>query len=401
MDRLKDKLDSELRNADFELDREAVRDRYAAHRRRRRGALIAAASFVIIIGLVRELMLSGPKDKANTSPPDSSVTSAPEHSFVLSASAAEVSEEYMESLSDEDRALMLGTLGLSTHGCKINVEYIENPMMYEVDGETFVRRFKTLRITGNTPIIAFGEDIEYLVYHSDNSAFYSPQDGAQVNDKKVAYDAVYPMDSALYWLLPEGVGTWIEDMQLVEGEVDFSQLPRDRITVTAIFTDGTELTRKMDIWFNDYGYLVVQDEDGTVYNDYSDVGEHKPFSAESGVITYDNVERITVTLNDEDHSEIEVANISPFISAVNGIKLYEDLPHSWITDGATTIRIELKDGKEHTVKIAMYCIRIVGDDRVYRADYDSVDELLSLCYGLLEKNDGSTAVYGDYSGSEY
>ena len=394
MNEIKNRIDGELGSIDFELDREAVRSRYAAHLRRRRGAIITAASFAIVIGLVAAIMLSGSPGLSPTATPDDATAADTSHSFFLAASAAEVSEEYLDTLTAEDREVLL-----STRGCKIDVEYIENPMMYEVDGETFIRRFKTLHISGNTPVIAYGDDIEYLVFHSDNSAFFSPQLDAQVNDQKIAYDADYPLNSALYWLLPEEVGLWIEDMQVVEGEVDFSQLPRDRITVTAVFTDGSELTHELNVWFNDDGYLVVQDEGGTVYNDYSDVDEHNPFSEESGVMDYRNVERVTVTLYDPVKQEIAVENTAVFVSAINRMKLYEELPQSWMNDKAATIRIELKDGSAHTVRVVYNAVEIDGD-KVYRAGYDTADDLLRLCYGLFEQNDGSGIVFGEYPGGE-
>lgn len=390
MNEIKNRIDEELGSIDFELDRDALRSRFAAHRRRRRAAVITAASFAIVIGLVTAVVMSGSPALSPTATPDDATAAGTQHSFVLAASAAEVGEEYLDTLTAEDREVLL-----STRGCKIDVEYTENPMMYEVDGETFIRRFKTLHISGNTPVIAYGDDIAYLVFHSDNSAFFSPQLDYQVNDRKIAYDADYPLNSALYWLLPEEVGQWIEDMQVVDGEVDFSQLPRDRITVTAVFTDGTELTHELNVWFNDDGYLVVQDEDGTVYNDYSDVSEHNPFSEESGVIDYRNVERVTVTLYDPAEQEIEVVNIAPFVSAINRMKLYEELPQSWMNDRAAVIRINLKDGSVHTVRVVYSAVEIDGG-RMYRAGYDTADELLSLCYGLLEKNDGSGIVYGNY-----
>ena len=158
-------------------------------------------------------------------------------------------------VGDEDRDLLLGT-----SGTKIEVEYLTNYGMIGEDGETHIRTFKTFRVVGSTPIIVCGDEIESLIFHSDISSFYDPAADRQVNDQRIAYDADNPLNSALYWLIPEAFNQWCEEMNQDNREVDFSLLPRDHITVTAVFSDGTEMCCGMELWFNDEGILVGENE---------------------------------------------------------------------------------------------------------------------------------------------
>ncbi len=38
-------------------------------------------------------------------------------------------------------------------------------------------------------------------------------------------------------------------------------------SITVTFSDMSVATRKLKLYYNDYGYLVVETEDGTKYND--------------------------------------------------------------------------------------------------------------------------------------
>lgn len=251
MNSIKEELNRELNGFSFEPDVETIKERFVQMKKRRRTAVIAAVVLTAVIGMAAEMLLS---NRAADTADHITVSEGKTHSFVLTASAAEVDEEYLSDLSEKDRDLLLGTSGV-----KIEVDLTNYEVQGE-NGETTIRTFKTFRVVGSTPIIVCGEDIESLVFHSDISSFYDPAADRQVNDQRVAYDADHPLNSALYWLIPEAFNQWCEEMNRDDREVDFSLLPRDHITVTAVFRDGTEMSCGMELWFNDEGILVGENE---------------------------------------------------------------------------------------------------------------------------------------------
>ena len=271
--KLRDMLESELDHYEYNTDIETMKKSETRSQKRRKKVLLSVSSFVLIIIVVSAVLIL-PSYKTN----EEKAKNKNGHSFFIVASALDtetnkplVKLTNSNFLPKKDIILMQIRFACTyyVHGDS------ELEGIYEIGdkrlNEIFARDDLTINKSfsgmGNDAIWIEGEDIKKVEYTAQNGMMYNWADNNQ--DKTITLEGktIYSKDKKVSWLPPNELITWMENENTTNKPVDFSTAPQDTITITATYSDGNTATRKLKLYFNQYGYLVTETEDGTKYND--------------------------------------------------------------------------------------------------------------------------------------
>ena len=273
MTKLRDMLESELDHYEYNTDIEAMKKSETRIQKRRKKVLLSVSSFVLIIIVVSAVLIL-PSYKTN----EEKANNKNGHSFFIVASALD---------AETNKPLVKLTDSKSMPQKDIIIMQIRFACTYYVHGdpelegsyemgdkrlnEIFARDDLTINKSfsgmGNDAIWIEGEDIKKVEYTAQNGMMYNWADNNQ--DKTITLEGktIYSNDKKVSWLPPNELITWMENENTTNKPVDFSTAPQDTITITATYSDGNTATRKLKLYFNQYGYLVTETEDGKRYND--------------------------------------------------------------------------------------------------------------------------------------
>lgn len=273
MSRLKNMLESELDHYEFNTDIEALKSSEARHKKRLKKVLLSVSSLVLVIIVVSAVLIL-PGHKTN----EEKVNKNNSHSFFIVASAldTETNEPIVQltnskAIPKKDIIIMQMRFACTyyVHGdSKLEGSYeMGDKRLNEVFARDDLTINKTFSGMGNDAIWIEGEDIKKVEYTSQNGMMYNWAD--KIQDKTVTLEekTIYSDDKKVSWLPPNELITWMKNENITNKPVDFSIAPQDTITITATYSDGSTATRKLKLYFNQYGYLVTETEDGTKYND--------------------------------------------------------------------------------------------------------------------------------------
>ena len=255
MNRIKKMLESELNCFEYNTDIEAIKRSGAHLRKRRKKVLLSITSFIFVI------------NKENTANNNNT------HSFFIVASAldAETNEPLVKltdskSIPQKDIIIMQIRFACTyyVHGDP------ELEGSYEMGDKRLDEIFANDNLTINKSFTRMGDNskaIKKVEYTAQNGMIYYWADNTQDKTVTLEGEAIYSDGKDVSWLPPEELTTWMEYENTTNKPVDFSKAPQDTITITATYSDASTATRKLKLYFNQYGYLVIETEDGTKYND--------------------------------------------------------------------------------------------------------------------------------------
>ena len=273
MNRIKKMLESELNCFEYNIDIESIKRSEAHLRKRRKKVLLSITSFIFVIIVVSAvLIIPNSKNKENTANNNST------HSFFIVASAldAETNEPLVKltdskSIPQKDIIIMQIRFACTyyVHGDpELEGSYeMGDKRLGEIFANDNLSINKSFTRMGNNSIWIEGEDIKKVEYTAQNGMIYYWEDNNQDKTVTLEGETIYSDGKEVSWLPPEELTTWMEHENTTNKPVDFSKAPQDTITITATYSDGSTATRKLKLYFNQYGYLVIETEDGTKYND--------------------------------------------------------------------------------------------------------------------------------------
>lgn len=271
--KLRDMLESELDHYEYNTDIEAMKKSEARSQKRRKKVLLSVFSFVLIIIVVSAVLIL-PSYKTN----EEKANNKNGHSFFIVASAldAETNKPLVKltnskTIPQKDIILMQIRFACTyyVHGdSELEGSYeIGDKRLNEIFARDNLTINKSFSGMGNDAIWIEGENIKKVEYTAQNGMMYNWAD--KIQDKTITLEGktIYSDDKKVSWLPPYELITWMENENTNNKPVDFSTAPQDTITITATYSDGNTATRKLKLYFNQYGYLVTETEDGTKYND--------------------------------------------------------------------------------------------------------------------------------------
>ena len=271
--KLRDMLESELDHYEYNTDIEAMKKSEARSQKRRKKFLLSVSSFVLIIIVVSAVLIL-PSYKTN----EEKANNKNGHSFFIVASAldAETNKPLVKltnskTIPQKDIILMQIRFACTyyVHGdSELEGSYeIGDKRLNEIFARDNLTINKSFSGMGNDAIWIEGENIKKVEYTAQNGMMYNWAD--KIQDKTITLEGktIYSDDKKVSWLPPNELITWMENENTNNKPVDFSTAPQDTITITATYSDGNTATRKLKLYFNQYGYLVTETEDGTKYND--------------------------------------------------------------------------------------------------------------------------------------
>ncbi|WP_407384603.1 hypothetical protein [Ruminococcus sp.] len=306
MSKLKNLLESELEHYEFNTDIEAMKNSEARRKKRRKKVLLSVSSFVFIL-IVASAVLFTSNHKTN----EENTYTNNGHSFFIVASAldAETNEPLVKltdskSIPQKDIIIMQIRFACTyyVHGDS------ELEGCYEMGDKRLDEIFANDNLTinksftgmGNNSIWIEGEAIKKVEYTAQNGMIYYLADNIQDKTVTLEGETIYSNDGKVSWLLPEEITTWMEYENTTNKPVDFSRAPQDTITITATYSDGSTATRKLKLYFNQYGYLVIETEDGIKYND-CELNDYKKWK--SNVTYNENGEEVAWDYNGRANDE--------------------------------------------------------------------------------------------------
>lgn len=279
MSEIRDKLERELDKYEYKTDIESIKEKESYRKRTCRNIAVMLSSVAIVFTVAFSvLFLSNSDPNAGTNVPSTVNESSNSHSFFIVASAldsetgkpVEATVDNAEML-DKDMIIMQSRLSYVYHvhgNEKYNGVYSPDDERLE---EIFVQEGLTINksfsFMGDESMWVEGEDIIKVEYEVQNGSLFKWTDCVESKSITLNNEAVYNTERVVLWRSSEELLTWIEDQNAHNGPVDFSAAPKDEISITVTFSDLSVATRKLKLYYNDYGYLVVETEDGTKYND--------------------------------------------------------------------------------------------------------------------------------------
>lgn len=306
MSKLKNMLESELDHYEFNTDIEAMKNSEARNQKRRKRILLSVSSFVFIIIVVSAVLsIPNSKNKKETAINNNG------HSFFIVASAldAETNEPLVKmtdskAIPQKDIIMMQMRFACTyyVHGdSELEGSYeMGDKRLNEIFARDDLTINKTFSGMGNDAIWIEGEDIKKVEYTAQNGMMYNWAD--KIEDKTITLEGktIYSDDKEVSWLPPNELITWMENENTTNKPVDFSTAPQDTIRITATYSDGNTATRELKLYFNQYGYLVTETEDGTKYND-CELNGYKKWK--SNVIYNENGEEVAWDYNSSANDE--------------------------------------------------------------------------------------------------
>lgn len=123
---------------------------------------------------------------------------------------------------------------------------------FENNGKTY----KTFSPNGSRLIGIKGEKIKNVCFKSAISTFRI--NSVSKSEITINYDENYNTSSVVEWLLPEKTTYFMEKQSEPDYIFKFSDIPKDTVTITVTFSDNVIQTKKLDLYFNNDGYLIVE-----------------------------------------------------------------------------------------------------------------------------------------------
>ena len=278
MSEMKDKLELELNKYEFQTDIENIKAKECHRRRKNRNIAVILSSLVIVFSVSMTVILSPSSDIAvSTTTPTVNDTSN-KHSFFIVASALD-SETGKPMEATVDDAELIDKDIIMIQSCLAYTYYVSGNEKYnggydpndERLEEIFAQEGLTVKkhfaVMGDESMWVEGEDIIKVEYVVQNGSLLKWTDSVESKHIVLNDEEVYSEEKAVSWRSPEEFLAWVEEQNAHNGPVDFSTAPKDEISITVTFSDMSVATRKLKLYYNDYGYLVVETEDGTKYND--------------------------------------------------------------------------------------------------------------------------------------
>lgn len=278
MNEIRDKLEFELNKYEFKTDIENIKEKENHRKRKQKNIAVTLSSIVVVFTVALFVMfLTNSNPDVITNNPTSTNAVSNSHSFFIVASALnsetanpiEVTDDNAQVL-DKDMIMIQSRLSY-TYFVRGNEKYNG---VYDPDDERLEEIFtqedltinKGFSFMGQDSMWIEGEDIVKVEYEVQNGTLFKWTDGIQSKSIVLKNEQVYNVEKVVLWR-PQGLDKWIEEQNSHNKPVDFSTAPQDIITITATFSDGSVASRKLSLYYNAYGYLVVETEDGTKYND--------------------------------------------------------------------------------------------------------------------------------------
>lgn len=293
MSEIKNRLESELKEYEFNTDIEAIKTQENQRKKKHRNVALMLSSLVVVFTVALIPMLLS--NTGTNDPIEEPLYGGKSHSFFIVASALDsetgnIVEATVDSANLPDEDMIMVQTGLL---CKYFVSgnekydgiyFPDDEIMKEIftqDGLTVKKMFSTM---GAETIWVEGEEIIKVEYEVQKGALFRVTD--QIKSKKIIQnkEQVYNDEKEVMWRPTEDLFKWMEEQNAHNGPADYSTAPKDEISITVTFSDMSVVTRKLKLYYNDYGSLVVETEDGTKFNDgklnshkndgYNDVNEY-------------------------------------------------------------------------------------------------------------------------------
>lgn len=279
MNEIKDKLELELKKYEYKTDIDSIKEQEKNRKKRLRNIAIALSFATIVFTVVISAMiLTNHSPIIKTTTPTTVNQTTNNHSFFIVASALD-SETVSPMVSTTDSAevldrdmIMIQSMLSCTYFVSGNEKYngLYNPddeQLEEIFAQEGLTINKTFSVMGNESMWIEGEDIIKVEYVVQNGSLFKWTDSIESKRIVLNNEQVYNTERVVLWRPTDELLTWIEKQNTHNGPVDFSTAPKDEISITVTFSDMSVATRKLKLYYNDYGYLVVETEDGTKYND--------------------------------------------------------------------------------------------------------------------------------------
>lgn len=278
--KMKDKLELELNKYEFQTDIESIKAKECHRRGKNRNIAVILSSLVIVFLVSMTAILSSNSNvDVNTTTPTVNDTSN-KHSFFIVASALDSgTEKPMEStvdyaeLIDKD-IIMIQSMLSCTYYVSGNEKYnglydLGDERLEEIFAQDDLTIKKSFSFVGKESMWIEGEDIVKVEYNVNNGCLSKSVDEMSSDAKQIILynEEISSPEKVIIWKPSYKLLDWVEEQNSHNNPVDFSTIPKDQITITATFSDNSAATRELYLYYNEYGYLVVETEDGTKYND--------------------------------------------------------------------------------------------------------------------------------------
>ncbi len=278
MSEIKDKLELELNEYEFQTDIENIKKIESHRKKKRRNMTIILSSLGLVFAVVLSVVFAKSLS-LNVTKKDSLITNntTNSHSFFIVASALD--SETGNPIGTTDDVQVLDKDMIMMQSCLSYTYHVHGDEkytgVYEPDDERLEEIFaqegltvnKCFAVMGDESMWVEGEDIIKVEYKVQNGSLFKWTDSIESKCIILKNDEVYSPERVVLWRPSKELLTWIEEQNSHNGPVDFSIAPKDEISITVTFSDMSVVTRKLKLYYNDYGYLVVETEDGTKYND--------------------------------------------------------------------------------------------------------------------------------------
>ncbi|MBQ4129163.1 MAG: hypothetical protein IJD68_05275 [Ruminococcus sp.] len=278
MSKMKDKLELELNRYEFQTNIENIKIKENNRKRKYRNIAVVLSSLVIAFSVALTVILSSSSYvDINTTTPTVNDTSN-KHSFFIVASALD-GETGEPVDATADNANVLDKDMIMMQSCLSYTYYVSGNEKYnggyDPDDERLEEIFaqedltinKVFSVMGDESMWVEGEDITKVEYEAQKGSLFKWTDSIKSKRIVLNNEEVYSSERVVLWRASEEFLAWVEEQNAHNGPVDFSTAPKDEISITVTFSDMSVVTRKLKLYYNDYGYLVVETEDGTKYND--------------------------------------------------------------------------------------------------------------------------------------
>lgn len=101
-----------------------------------------------------------------------------------------------------------------------------------------------------------GSNIDTVVFISENNQLFDAKTQKNVSEIKFDYKKEFLNECYVEWTLPKNIDSWCKEAN-INKSYDFTEIPKDRLTVKITYTNGKTTEIISDLYFNKYGYLVM------------------------------------------------------------------------------------------------------------------------------------------------
>ncbi len=279
MSEIREKLELELDKYEFQTDIEnlKIKENHRMIKRRKTAIVLSTIAIVFIVALSVIFTINSTPNATISANTMTNKTVGNRSFFIVASALDSETGEPMEATVDDALVLdkdmiMIQTMLSCTYYVSGNEKYngVYDPYderLEEIFAQEGLTVNKCFSVMGDESMWVEGEDITKVDYEVKNGILFKWTDSVESKRIVLNDEEVYSPQRVVLWRPSEELLTWIEDQNSHNGPVDFSTAPKDEISITVTFSDMSVATRKLKLYYNDYGYLVVETEDGTKYND--------------------------------------------------------------------------------------------------------------------------------------